>query len=253
MADRVDLHFHMLPGVDDGPATIDESVELARAAAADGTRAVVATPHVRGDFHTEVDDLPERVAEVGWRIAAEGIPVRVLCGAELGQDMVGRLGDAQLGTVAVGPPSGRWLLLESPFGKVDATFHATADELRGRGFGVVLAHPERSAGLLADAGAALRLELERGTVLQVNASSLTGEHGQVAQRAARILVGSGLAGAVASDAHSAARGPALERGLRAAMEVGIPEPVARRATDLLPSRLLTHGLRRRFAASGAGV
>jgi protein-tyrosine phosphatase len=253
MVDRVDLHFHLLPGVDDGPATIEESVGLARAAAREGTRTVVATPHVRGDFHTEVDDLPDRVAEVEERIAAERIPLRVLCGAELGQDMVGQLGDAELETIALGPPGGRWVLLETPFGRVDETFHAAADELRGRGFGVVVAHPERSLGLFADGAAALRLELARGTALQVNASSLTGDHGSPAQRVARTLVRSGLVGAVASDAHSLARGPALERGLRAATAAGIPEPVAQRATDLLPYRLLTRGLANDLAATGAAV
>lgn len=250
MPARVDLHFHLLPGVDDGPATMEHSLALARAAVRDGTATVVATPHVRGDFHTEVDDLPARVREVRAALAAEAIPLRILCGAELGHDMVARLTESELQTVAIGPPGARWLLLESPFA-IDPAFHDAADELRERGFGVVLAHPERSVAVLADDGAGLRREVERGAVLQVNASSLTGEHGPTARAAAKLLVHAGMAGALASDAHSLARGPALERGLGAVVRAGVPEPVARLATDLGPVRLVTGGLVRSRTAAYA--
>ncbi|MGI8804580.1 MAG: tyrosine-protein phosphatase [Thermoleophilaceae bacterium] len=239
----VDLHFHLLPGVDDGPATMGHSLALACAAVRDGTATVVATPHVRGDFHAEVDDLPARVREVRAALAAEAIPLRVLCGAELGHDMVARLTESELQTVAVGPPGARWLLLESPFA-IDPAFHDAADELRERGFGVVLAHPERSAALLADDGAGLRREVDRGAALQVNASSLVGDHGPTARAAANLLVHAGVVGALASDAHSLARGPALKRGLRAAIRAGVPEPLARRATGLGPIRLVSGGLLR---------
>ncbi len=72
---RVDLHFHLLPGLDDGPTTIEESVGLARAAVAEGTRTIVATPHVRPDYVTDVSELPEIVAAVAERLEREGIDV----------------------------------------------------------------------------------------------------------------------------------------------------------------------------------
>ena len=67
-----DIHFHILPGVDDGPSSMDESVALAAAAVADGTRVVVATPHVRTGFLTDVSELPDRVRELEERLAREG-------------------------------------------------------------------------------------------------------------------------------------------------------------------------------------
>src|SRR5437764_451447 len=89
---RADIHFHLLPGVDDGAANLEETVELARRAEADGTGVIVATPHVRSDFLTDVSDLPDRVAEVRARLALEDIDVDVRCGGELGHEMVGGLG-----------------------------------------------------------------------------------------------------------------------------------------------------------------
>lgn len=249
MRARVDLHFHLIPAVDDGPATIEETVELARAAVADHTGAIVATPHVRHDFLTDVRELPDRLAEVRGRLATERVPIRVLGGAELGPEMVGRLGQTDLDTVAVGPPGARWLLLETPFEGIDDVLLDAADELRNRGFGVVLAHPERSAGVLADDGADLRRERSRGTAVQVNASSLTGAHGREARAAAVRLVRAGLADVVASDAHSRLRGPALERGFHAMVRQGVSGVAARHAVDLGPARLARRGLRPRVTVS----
>src|SRR4051812_3566934 len=83
------LHFHLLPGVDDGPADLSDAIELAAEAAAQGTATVVATPHVRSDFFTDVPSLPDRVAEVRAALQAAGIALGVLCGGELGHEMVG--------------------------------------------------------------------------------------------------------------------------------------------------------------------
>ena len=107
---RADIHFHLLPGVDDGPRSMEESVELARLAEAEGTRTIVATPHVRPDQVNDVSDLPERTRAVRERLAREGIHVAVEVGAELGHMMVARMLAEELETVALGPPGRRWLL-----------------------------------------------------------------------------------------------------------------------------------------------
>ncbi|MBX5468746.1 MAG: hypothetical protein IRZ21_02480 [Thermoleophilaceae bacterium] len=241
---RTEIHFHLLPGLDDGPATIEESVELARAAAADGTSTIVATPHVRADFVTEVTQLPGLVREVQERIDREGIGIAVRTGAELGHDMVGRLDQRELDTIAVGPEHRRWLLLEAPFEGIAEPLHAAADELRARGFGVVLAHPERSAGLLAGGSPGLRRELARGSLLQVNGGSLLGAHGPAARVASLRLVRSGLAAAVASDAHSLARGrrPLLTRACETMLAEGVDPGRARHLTTRGPERLVRRGV-----------
>src|SRR5207248_1286180 len=136
----------------------------------DGSTTVVATPHVRGDFMTDVSELPDRVRELQEAIDRAAIPLGVCRGAELGHDMVGRLDQDQLDTIALGPPGARWLLVETPFQGIDDDFTAATDELRDRGFGVVLAHPERATGILGT----VKQQLAHGSALQVNASSLAG-------------------------------------------------------------------------------
>ena len=248
---RVDIHFHLLPGLDDGPGTIEESVELADAAVRDWTSTVVATPHVRSDQVSDVSDLPARVAELQDRLDREGVELSVCCGGELGPELVGTLTQHELDTIAVGPPGARWLLLEAPFGGFEESMHAAAAELRERGFGVVIAHPERSAGVLDDGAAAVRRELAAGTVLQVNAFSLTGQHGIAAEAAALRLVREGLAAVVASDAHGGWRVPAMSIAFEQIVGSGISEALACRLTDVGPIQLLTRGLALRTSALAA--
>jgi protein-tyrosine phosphatase len=234
-----DIHFHILPGVDDGPSSMDESVALAAAAVADGSRVVVATPHVRTGFLTEVSELPDRVRELQDRLAREQIGLAVRRGAELGHDMVGRLSQAELDSVAHGPPGGRWLLVETPFVGLGDEFTAATDELRDRGFGVVVAHPERARDA---AGFALRHELGRGSVLQVNAWSLVGRHGPEAYERAHALLKAGSVGLIASDAHGGRRQPALTLAVAACGQAGLTAHDATRLVGSTPHRLLERGL-----------
>ena len=179
-----EIHCHLLPGVDDGARDIDDSLEMASVAAADGTRTIVVTPHVRSDFVTDVLLVWERFVELRLALAGMGIEVELHCGGELGHDLVGRLDQSELEVIAIGPPDHRWLLVEAPFEGLDEDFTAATDELRQRGFGVVIAHPERAAGLLEDGWRLLRQELEAGSRLQVNHWSLTGAHGAAAEEVA---------------------------------------------------------------------
>ena len=239
----VELHFHLLPAVDDGPSTMADSLELARLAVDEGTGTVVATPHVRPDFVDDVWELPGRVAELRAALAAEGVPLTVLCGGEIGHTMVGRLGQPELELLAQGPAGARWLLVEAPFEALGEDFHTATAELRDRGFGVLIAHPERSADAALDDARGLRSELAAGSLAQLNALSLSGDHGFEARRAALSLAEQGLAAVVASDAHGLTRPPALllARSRLAASPVGAD--VARRLTLSEPRRLLARGMR----------
>jgi hypothetical protein len=82
----IDLHTHVLPGVDDGCRTLEQSLDLARAAVEDGIRAIAATPHVRSDFPTSPETMERLVDEVREAVAAEGLPLDVLRGGELALD-----------------------------------------------------------------------------------------------------------------------------------------------------------------------
>ena len=149
-AQQADLHFHALAGLDDGPDTLEQSVDLIRAAQAEGTTKVVATPHVRSDFVTDVSDLADRVAELRHAVGAARLAVAVRPGGELGHDMVGRLGQQELEAIAQGPPGRRWLLVETPFTGIEQDFHDATSELRDRGFQISRGSPRaqrrRAAG-----------------------------------------------------------------------------------------------------------
>ena len=238
----VELHLHALPGVDDGPDTISASLDLLSVATAEGTGTVVATPHVRSDFMTDVSDLAERVRELQVAVDAAGLPVRLHRGGELGHDMVGRLSQGELETIAQGPPHARWLLVEAPFEFIGEDFHAATEELRDRGFGVVIAHPERSADAILYGADGLRREVERGAVGQVNAQSITGAHGDAAREAAFELIAQGLLRAVSSDAHGPTRPPLLGEARAHLIEGGVPRAVCNSLTRGCPRRLLARGI-----------
>lgn len=239
---RADVHFHILPGVDDGPQTVEESLELARLAVADGTGTVVATPHVRA---APLDELPERVEELGARLREAAIPLELRCGGELAAGDVEAATDPQLRSISQGPPDAAWLLLEAPLPDHTATLEdctRAARELRARGFAVVLAHPERCAPLFDDGAAALERELSAGALLQLNASSLLGRHGPSARRRALGLATDGRASMIASDAHTRERGPGLTRAHEALCAGGAAPEIARGLVDVGPRVALDRGV-----------
>lgn len=247
---RYDLHFHVLPDIDDGPATLEESLSMAADAAADGTSVAVATPHIRPTYVTDVRELPERVADLQFALRREGIPLELKVGGELAHGMVGRLDQAELDLIAQGAAGGRWVLLEAPFLGFGDEFHYAACELRARGFGILIAHPERAAGVATDL-TAVRREVLAGSALQVNLWSLVGGHGDGPRAAALALVRSGLATLIASDAHADWRRPLLSKALEALLDDGVDEAVAHSLVGSSPRRLVESGIRRRAAAYAA--
>src|SRR3954471_22589986 len=191
-----DLHCHLLPGVDDGPATTAESVEYAAAAAAAGTTTIVATPHVE---LVDVSELPERVRALRAALEAEGVALDVRCGGELKPFSIPDLSDADLETIAHGPPDARWLLYEVPFHGADEEFVAGARDLRERGFDLLLAHPERSRGMVDGGGlAVIEAQLEAGALVAANAGPLLGREGSERRRAAEHLLRRGIPAVVAT-------------------------------------------------------
>jgi protein-tyrosine phosphatase len=235
----VELHFHLLPGVDDGPRSLDESLALARGAVADGTGTVVSTPHIHPEHVTDPTEVRERTAELLEHLRRSSIALEVLPGGELAHPMVARLDTPALEAIAQGPPGRRWLLLESPFSGLDASFTAAADELRARGFAVVVAHPERIEHTQA-AASALAHELTAGSVLQTTAASVVGEHGDRVRAVALKLLSAAPRAVIASDAHGAHRPPALGAAVQELSSLGDEDP--RRFVSSIPRALLERGL-----------
>jgi protein-tyrosine phosphatase len=242
MPGRAELHFHVLPGVDDGPATLEETIALTRLALEDGTLTIVATPHV---CDIDVGELDERVTAVRNELARERLPVELIGGGETAADDITRLSQHELEAVAQGPPGARWVLLESPHNGAAEAFTAAAEELRARGFGVVIAHPERSAALDHGRSAVIRRELELGSWLQLNGMSVLGRYGETVRAAALQLLANEEHVLLASDAHSPARPPCISGAIRRARSDGVPAKRLRMAGTIKPQALLRHGVRSR--------
>ena len=209
----IDLHCHILPGLDDGAPAMADSVEIARRAAEDGTRTIVATPHVREDHPYELGEIEVRTRAVNARLEEEDVAVRVVPGAEVALTRIADLDDSELAGVCLG--QGPYMLVESPYLPATALLEAAIDDLQERGFRPVLAHPERSPTFMGDRRRLAAL-VERGVACSITAGSMAGQFGGEVQRVTRSIFERGLVHNVASDSHDPfARPPILTEGFMA--------------------------------------
>jgi protein-tyrosine phosphatase len=200
----IDLHAHILPALDDGPRSMGESVALCRALVEGGVVCAVATPHMfDGVFDVPPEAVYGAVRALAARLAAEGVPLRVLPGADVRAD-VRVLDAARAGAlVCMGR---RYVLLELPGDLVPPGFDWFLFELGRAGYTAVLTHPERCGAVQADL-AVLEDLVDGGVLVQVSASGLTGDFGRRVRGAARRMLRRGLVHCLASDCHDLRRRP----------------------------------------------
>jgi protein-tyrosine phosphatase len=232
----IDLHAHILPGLDDGPPTLDASADMAAAAVAAGTRVIAATSHVNRGFGLLPEDLEPARELVIARLREEGIPLEVVQGGEVSISRIEGLDDADLRALTLG--GGPWLLLECPLSPFAVAMEPVVAALRRRGLELLLAHPERSPTLMRSPRAMERL-LDMGALAQLTSTSFSGRFGDTVRKVAFEMLERGHAHVIASDAHGADGRPpdllcaldALERRyedpgeLFAWMTVGVPEAI----------------------------
>jgi protein-tyrosine phosphatase len=236
----VDLHCHLLPGVDDGAATMADTLAHARRLEAAGVRDVACTPHIkRLDFpRVDIARLADLRAEAQRAIGEEGIAVRLHGGGELAHEDALCLGEDDIELIAQGPAGNRWLLLETPFEGARHDFVDAAERLWELGYGVLIAHPERSAAIPGGDGR-IRSLIARGALVQANATSLLGRHGPAAHAGAVRLLREGLVWCLASDGHPGTRNDTLECGDEALARIGL---AGARLTRDNPRTLLLDGV-----------
>jgi protein-tyrosine phosphatase len=236
----VDLHCHLLPGIDDGARTMPDAVRHAARLAAEGVRDVACTPHVKRAMFPRVrlEELAERRRALQAAIDADAIGVRLHQGGELAHHDVPELRPEELALIAQGPAGARWLLLECPFEGIGDDFCAAAERLAGLGYGLLLAHPERAPF----GHERLWPLLDAGARAQVNVGSLMGDNGPAARSLAVALVRDGRAHCLASDVHPGTREHTLAAGFELALRAGAPVPRARALTEANPHALLRDGL-----------
>jgi protein-tyrosine phosphatase len=223
----IDLHCHILPGIDDGPDSVPESIRMARAAVAAGTTTVACTSHMHPRYPNDPATIHGAVRDLQGRLEAAEVPLRLVPGGEISLEWLPRMTDADLSGACLG--DGDWLLVEMPFQGWPLRLADTLRDLEIRGHGVVIAHPERAEAVQRSPDR-MRDIIGRGALVQLNAGSFTGEHGPDAKRTAETLLRAGWAHFLGSDAHSEGpwRPPGLEDGLAAAARVLRVEPDALR-------------------------
>jgi protein-tyrosine phosphatase len=209
----IDIHSHLLPGIDDGPRTWEDSLALCRRVAEHGVTMSIATPHlIDGVYNNTRSRLTGLVRELSDRLLQAGIPLEVLPGAEVDfssrhvlevTDELPRIGD------------GGAVLIEMPVAVVPPRIAQTLFQVRARGLIPILAHPERNEELQRRPHLA-REWVRAGAALQLDAESLLGVWGRHARACAESVLRAGYYHARASDAHSVERRPprlneALER------------------------------------------
>lgn len=202
----VDIHCHLLPGLDDGPGSMAAAVELANAIALDGITTVVATPHQLGryDRMNSADIIRTKIGELSSALESAAIPLEVVPGGDVRIDerLPHLLEAGEIGTLA---DAGVHLLLELPHQFLIDPL-PTIELLHTRGIQAIITHPERHR-YLAGKELLLRSWFQAGAVLQLTAGSLLGDFGRQAHAQAWQIVHAGLASLIATDAHDAQHRP----------------------------------------------
>ena len=228
----LDLHTHILHGVDDGATSAEESVAIARGAVADGILTVAATPHVGDGVDLSAADIRAHVAALRRLLEEAGVELTVLTGAEVSIDAALRLSEGELAELGLGGATG-YVLLEMPYAGWRLDLGELVRELVDRGQRPVLAHPERCVAVQQRPGLVEPL-VEVGALVQLTALSLVGRFGRRAASTACTLVERGAAHVLASDAHDPLHRPAVLSASAALLDA----PLARWLTTEVPNAIV---------------
>ena len=202
----VDIHCHILPGIDDGAADIEESIRMAKQAVGSGISHVVATPHIfPGKYENSVSNIKLARDLLLNEIKAIDLPLKVAAAAEvhLSESIVPLVEDSKL------PFIGSWedkrvLLLELPNHQIPYGTEFLVDWLQDKGISPMIAHPERNRVLMNNMEALYGF-IDRGCLLQTTLGAFVGMFGERVRQFSKFLLNSNLITVIASDAHSSGK------------------------------------------------
>ena len=227
----IDLHCHILPGVDDGAATLDDAVAMARVAASDGILAAVATPHgAEWAYCGSAEETKNRVQDVQAALAQANVALDLLPGLEahLRPEMGAACTRGEIYTLN----SSRYLLVEFPLQALPVYADQALFNLQLRGIVPIIAHPERNQAIVAGPELLWRM-VEKGMLTQITAGSLVGEFGAKTREVAELLVRHRMAHIIASDSHSAMwRAPRLSAAVERASDLIGPRDAEAMVVDI---------------------
>src|SRR3990172_135669 len=210
----IDIHCHLLPNVDDGPTSWEESLEMARIASHDGIRIAVTTPHwiQRTKWEPSPNEIKKKVEEFNKKLKEKEITITIVPGMEVGisENLPKLVSSGEVLTLG----DSDYLLIEIPFVSLPFGIEEIIFNLKVMGIYPILAHPERNQELQKNPKRILEL-VNAGAFIQVTAGSFCGHFGEQAKRCVIQFAKLGVLHAVASDAHSVKeRTPILTSGLK---------------------------------------
>ena len=236
----IDLHCHLIPGIDDGPETLDEALEMARIAVANGIEAAHVTPHLHvGRWDNDLAKISAAVETYRAALAAAGIPLKLGFAAEVRLDYA-IVPLIEAGRVPfLGELEGyRVLLLEFPHSHVPVGADKFVSWLRARGIRPMIAHPERNKDIMREPDKVLTFVRE-GCLLQLTADAIAGGFGEVCAERSREFLERGWVSVIASDAHDTVeRPPRIAPGRAAAAKI-VGEEEAERLARGTPLRIVS--------------
>jgi protein-tyrosine phosphatase len=226
----IDIHSHILPGIDDGASDIAESLIMAKMAVQDGISTMIATPHITGKTQG-VGFIAKQVSALQTALDDAGIALKLAIGGEVPF----HFGDDVSGFTLAGNQA---ILLELPHSHVPESTSQKIYELQREGYQVILAHLERNGGILQNPNT-LKEFIDLGAESQITAESVTGELGSQIQHLAHHLLRQGMVHYLASDCHSSEhRKPQLAKAVAIASKI-IGKKGARKLVQENPAALLT--------------
>jgi len=206
----IDLHCHLLPGIDDGAADISLSLEMARASAADGITVTACTPHIMpGVYNNDRAIIEAGIARLESHFAEEGIAMRLVVGADVHMDveLISGLKSGRIPSLN----NTRYFLFEPPHHVPPPRIEDNLFNIMSAGYVPVLTHPERLSWIESHYGVMEKL-VQMGVPMQITAGSVTGQFGRRVKYWADKMIGEGLAHILATDAHNlTGRPPNLSR------------------------------------------
>jgi protein-tyrosine phosphatase len=201
----IDLHCHLLHGIDDGAADLEESLEMARLSVAEGVSVIACTPHIfPGVYNNSGPDIRNRIDSLQSHLDQAGIECRLVSGGDVhvAPDLVAKLRSGE----ALSLNDGRYVLVEPPHHILPPNIEGLFFNLLSAGYVPILTHPERMSWIEREYDLIVRL-VRSGVWLQITAAALLGDFGSRPKRWSSQLLREGLVHIVASDAHGASRRP----------------------------------------------
>lgn len=205
----VDIHSHVLYGVDDGPETSEDSLRMLRKAERSGVEIVVATPHLlRGLYEIGLRERDQMVTDLQEMANKNRINIQIKPGFEcyLSPDTFDNVSDLAELTIN---NNGKYILVELPMQSIPSYIESMLFDLMTRGLTPIIAHPERNMSICQDPNVLFEF-VSRGCVIQLNAGSILGHYGKIPKKIAKILLTHKLVHVIASDMHSI-QSPSLDQ------------------------------------------